>query len=346
MSRVNAFAFLAVCTLLVCCSVKNEVVIADSPLPTVQSQAEPGQIEPTLPPNTPLAENEARPASVHASVPDWSVSGTIDLDQVTPGASFVAVIALASGYEFIVGRAEGSSEGSARIEYLIPTGSAPGGHVLAVRSVADGKRIGARTTNVVVPEACRSGSDRDGDGLSDWCDSNLFDGPNADFDGDGRKNNEDNCPQVSNADQARNLERSSGAACDGREGFNFVAMLQAPCRGLVPTIVGTDGDDTLTGTDGDDIISAGSGDDIISAGSGDDIICVASGRNVIDAGPGNDRVYGGAGADLIRGGPGDDHVFAGSGDDEVSDGTGDDRIDGGAGDDACESAALAIRCEA
>ncbi len=330
------------CVLVVSCSAASDALISSDQTASGQAQGEPAQsTPPTTPPTsagTQVAEREP--------VPDWSAPGSIELQQTTPGASFVAVIALASGYEVIVGEAVAASDGTALVDYVIPTGSAPGALVLAVRDVSTGARIGASMTGVIVPAECLGGTDVDGDSLDDRCDSNLFDGPDADFDGDGRPNDGDNCPQVANADQASNFERSSGAACDGREGFNHVTMLREPCNGLSPTIVGTDGDDTLTGTDGDDIIVGLGGDDTITAGAGDDIICVTSGRNVIDAGADDDRVFGGSGADAITGGSGNDHIFAGAGDDTISDTDGDDRIDGGVGFDECAAGALAIRCEA
>ena len=45
------------------------------------------------------------------------------------------------------------------------------------------------------------------------------------------------------------------------------------CRGAVPTIVGTAGDDALTGTGGPDVIDALAGNDVVIGAGGDDILC-------------------------------------------------------------------------
>src|SRR5437588_7923916 len=66
------------------------------------------------------------------------------------------------------------------------------------------------------------------------------------------------------------------------------------CRGLVPTIMGTAGDDTITGTPGADVIMGRFGNDTIDGGGGDDVIC---------GGPGEDKISGGEGNDSSNGGP-------------------------------------------
>lgn len=67
------------------------------------------------------------------------------------------------------------------------------------------------------------------------------------------------------------------------------------CAGLVPTILGTGGDDTLVGTDRDDVIVGGGGNDTIHGGGGNDTICGGPGRDRISGGPGWDKVIGGLG---------------------------------------------------
>jgi Ca2+-binding RTX toxin-like protein len=87
------------------------------------------------------------------------------------------------------------------------------------------------------------------------------------------------------------------------------------CGGLVPTIVGTPGDDVLRGTPGDDVIAGLGGDDVIYGMGGHDVIC------------------GGDGDDRIDGGPGDDVLHGGDGDDDIDPDLGHDAISGGAGED-------------
>ena len=89
------------------------------------------------------------------------------------------------------------------------------------------------------------------------------------------------------------------------------------CDGLVPTIVGTPGNDVITGTNGDDIIHGLSGNDTISGGNGADVIC------------------GGEGNDTLSGNNGNDSLFGDNGDDILSGNNGNDALDGGAGTDIC-----------
>lgn len=133
-----------------------------------------------------------------------------------------------------------------------------------------------------------------------------------------------------------------------------VQPLDELCRGLVPTILGTDGDDVIVGTDGRDVILAGPGDDVIFGGPGGDTICGnegrdrirgGSGRDVIDGGDQRDRVWGEAGNDVINGGTGLDRIVGNAGNDVINGlgnhdrlkgGPGDDLLRGGAGNDSIE----------
>ena len=114
------------------------------------------------------------------------------------------------------------------------------------------------------------------------------------------------------------------------------------CRGEVPTIVGTDGDDVLTGTEGPDVILGRAGNDRIMGNGGADLICGNDGRDnirggaggdIIDGGPGGDRLRGETGADTVYGGGGGDRIFGNVGADELRGEGGNDRISAGAGDD-------------
>lgn len=96
------------------------------------------------------------------------------------------------------------------------------------------------------------------------------------------------------------------------------AAVAAPqCRGIVATIVGTDGRDELVGTQGRDVIVGGGGWDRIRGRGGNDLICGGNGADRIRGGPGNDRLFGGPDGyipengpfgDTLRGGPGDDRL--------------------------------------
>ncbi len=89
------------------------------------------------------------------------------------------------------------------------------------------------------------------------------------------------------------------------------------CRGRVPTLIGTNGNDTLTGRPGADMIVGLGGNDVINGRGGDDVICAGAGNDTVRGGGGNDALYGEDGRDRLQGGPG-------SG----------DLCDGGAGADA------------
>lgn len=150
-------------------------------------------------------------------------------------------------------------------------------------------------------------------------------------------------------------------ACDiGAVEFVSPAPL---CDGLVPTIVGTDGDDVLEGTDGADVIHGLGGDDLILGNGGPDVICGGDGRDTLRSGGGPDRVFGddgndtlvgeggddimegGNGRDTLDGGEGDDvlrgnadtdRLLGRSGNDVLSGGSGDDLLKGGGGNDTCD----------
>lgn len=125
------------------------------------------------------------------------------------------------------------------------------------------------------------------------------------------------------------------------------AALEATCRGLPATHVGTDGDDTIIGTDGDDVVVAGPGNDSIDTGDGVDVVCAGAGDDVVelgrgadwaDGGSGNDIINGRSGTDRIKGGEGDDTLRGHGGDDDINGGAGNDFVDGGSGRDTVRGA--------
>lgn len=95
------------------------------------------------------------------------------------------------------------------------------------------------------------------------------------------------------------------------------------CRGLVATIVGTQGDDRLTGTRGPDVIVGLGGNDTILGLAGDDVLCGNGGADRLVGGRGADLLHGGRDqrverprrtiltGDVLEGGPGKDHLSVG-----------------------------------
>ena len=98
--------------------------------------------------------------------------------------------------------------------------------------------------------------------------------------------------------------------------------LAETCNGLVPTIVGTPGNDVLDGGNGADVIMGLGGNDVIRGGNGNDVVC---------GGAGNDRLEGGNGTDVLLGGFGDDRLSGGNGTDTLTGGPGTDALEQGNG---------------
>lgn len=114
-------------------------------------------------------------------------------------------------------------------------------------------------------------------------------------------------------------------------------QLEAPtCAGLVPTILGTVGDDVIAGTNQSDVILTLAGNDRVDAGNGDDIVCTGFGDDEVSAGNGKDIVLAGAGNDTVAGD---------NGKDDLNGGPGDDLLDGGNGKDVCAEGETLIACD-
>jgi Ca2+-binding RTX toxin-like protein len=105
------------------------------------------------------------------------------------------------------------------------------------------------------------------------------------------------------------------------------------CNGMVPIIVGTDGNDSIYGTPGPDVIVGLGGDDRIYGKGGDDTICGNDGKDKIMGGRGNDFLEGGDGDDVLRAGSGNDVLEGGIGNDRLNGERGNDALSGGDGDD-------------
>jgi Ca2+-binding RTX toxin-like protein len=125
----------------------------------------------------------------------------------------------------------------------------------------------------------------------------------------------------------------------------FATVDDAPklrCHGLIPTLIGTMGDDLIIGTEGSDVIVGLDGNDILIGLGGQDFICGGPGNDVISGGRGNDRLHGEDGNDSIAGQDGDDELVGDGGEDLLAGGSGKDDImcgpdfdavDGGSGED-------------
>ncbi len=121
------------------------------------------------------------------------------------------------------------------------------------------------------------------------------------------------------------------------------SALHERCHGVVPSIVGTEGDDVIRGTSGPDVIFGLGGNDTIFGLAGDDLICAGDGNDTIFAGDGddyangnegNDRIFGEAGNDFpLIGEGGDDKIFGGDGNDVLNGLPGNDLLVGGDGND-------------
>lgn len=131
--------------------------------------------------------------------------------------------------------------------------------------------------------------------------------PPPDRDGDGVPDTTDNCPNVSNANQADGDGDGLGTVCDPVEP---ALLLPGRCANQR---LGTPADDSLVGT------SAG---DTLKGFAGDDSLFGTSGADCLVGGPGDDWLSGGAGADSLRGNGGSDVLLGGAGNDNIDAGSG------------------------
>jgi len=86
-----------------------------------------------------------------------------------------------------------------------------------------------------------------------------------------------------------------------------------PCAGLLPTVVGTTGDDRLVGSPFADVISTLGGRDVVKARAGKDVVCGGTGKDKLVGGSGKDRLLGEQGKDTLKGGKGKDVCKGGKG---------------------------------
>jgi uncharacterized delta-60 repeat protein len=187
------------------------------------------------------------PNAEAAPIADYGDPDTLSIRIVGPDADTDVFIASGSGFVKIIdgpsntviaiptfslgqvmGRGETDADGNAVIPFRLPASAAPGLHHLELWT-EDGERIGAVPFPVVGQPGCSGAPDADGDFLTDACDSEPSDGPDADADGDGIGNIGDNCPLVADATQADGDGDGEGDACDQDLGASrFETWVQGP----------------------------------------------------------------------------------------------------------------------
>lgn len=203
--------------------------------------------------------------------------------------------------------------------------------------------------------------DTDGDTVPDASDNcPTVSNPNqADTDADGVGDACDNCP-VANSDQADTDADGVGDACDNCVTVANSSQVDADgdgigdacdstplglCNGYTVTIRGTPGDDILTGTAGADVIAGLEGNDTISANDGNNIVCAGPGNDTVTTGTGSDRVWGEGGDDNLYGGYGNDTLDGGTNNDDLFGEAGDDSLQGGYGSDDLDGGTKTDFCD-
>ena len=118
----------------------------------------------------------------------------------------------------------------------------------------------------------------------------------------------------------------------------------------MPTLQGTDGNDslgvpngdsnttgyTVFGLGGDDTLTGGGGNDNIFGSFGNDRLFGGNGNDKLFGDFDNDRLFGGNGDDQLYGGVGDDDLFGQNGNDQLNGSLGLDNLDGGSGNDVLD----------
>jgi Ca2+-binding RTX toxin-like protein len=146
--------------------------------------------------------------------------------------------------------------------------------------------------------------------------------------------------------------------CPGQAGPNNGCPAAAPapapgtapptCKGLLATIVGTEGSDVRTGSQGQDVMVGLGGNDTLSGLGGNDVICGGKGADSLKGGAGNDELGGQKGNDKLYGQKGNDKLSGKSRNDTLKGGPGNDKLKGGGGSDFCKGGKgndTASKCE-
>jgi len=116
-----------------------------------------------------------------------------------------------------------------------------------------------------------------------------------------------------------NITNSSLQAAD-ISSFTIISELANFYTMLIPTIIGTEGDDEIHGPSGTDVILGLGGNDTINAGSSNDAICAGDGDDVVFFGSSSDELFGNSGKDTLSGGAGNDKLMGQSGADTLDGG--------------------------
>jgi hypothetical protein len=148
----------------------------------------------------------------------------------------------------------------------------------------------------------------------------------ADSDGDGILDNVDNCPSVSNPDQADADGDGLGTACDPSDAKAGACANTKTGTKANDAIAGTIAGDRLLGLGGNDVMTSYAGDDCLSGGDGSDRLVAGDGKDSLKGDNGNDRLYGQGGNDSLSGGAGDDGINGGTGTNRYYGRSGNDRI--------------------
>lgn len=139
------------------------------------------------------------------------------------------------------------------------------------------------------------------------------------------------------------LRKTAGSLSVNFDGLFFAPVGKPLCKGLVPTIGGTDLDDSIYGSDGPDVIVTFRGDDTVYAGDGNDVVCAGKGDDTVFGEGGNDDLFGQGGDDELYGDDGNDVLKGGPGKDTLAGGIDKDVCIGGGGSDSAFSSCEKIR---
>ena len=152
-----------------------------------------------------------------------------------------------------VGQWNSDAAGLWSADISIPYDAEHGLHQVTTIDSSTGRELGATTIDVDTTDSCRqstSAPDADGDHMPDSCDISSTNGPHADVDGDGALNANDNCPALSNSDQADVNRNGFGDRCDPSLGADLLAALSdpvpAPTPGQPTNVSGSAGDSQAT----------------------------------------------------------------------------------------------------
>ena len=195
---------------------------------------------------------------------------------------------------------------------------------------------GGDTATVSVTVTCLA-EDADGDGVKDDTDNCLTmgNGDQANLDGDGRG---DACDPDIDGDGVANV--SDAFPRDPTRSKPGGAPVTPPSGGSLPgscanvktgsasadIIVGSAFGDRLSGRAGNDKLSGLAGADCLLGEGGKDRLSGSSGADKLSGGSGNDNLNGGSGSDKLSGGAGRDNLSGGKGKDSLSAGSGNDKL--------------------